>query len=196
MARFSIDPINDPLALCIPDPSTNPTRAMAIYLELDLDDNSLELTTYYSVDGTPMPAFHGTLRMYSVPECADVALLTHDINAGTLDALLSRIVDGAETYYDGSNYKATLSPDALNAEDELRNRLIEYIPFDNGGLWDAWDWFHLSTPAELGITATTTDSELLALANKLEAEARSDGAVLYDTNNALIAKRKELLCDD
>lgn len=196
MARFSIDPINDPLALCMPDPSTNPTRPMAIYLELNLDDSALNLTTYYSIDGTPMMAFHGILRMYSVPERADVALLTHDINAGTLDALLSRIVDGAETYYDGSNYKAKLSPDALNAEDELRERLLEYLPYDEGGLWDAWEWFRHSTPAELGITATTTDSELLALAYKLEAEARSDGAVLYDTNNALIAKRNELRCDD
>lgn len=84
-------------------------------------------------------------------------------------------------YWDGSNWKGILSEAGYDAEDDLRDRLQDYIYYDIGGLWDTGDWLHCSSAEDLGVSSDTPDAELEELAAKLEDDAESECVRLWGT---------------
>lgn len=152
---------------------------MTPYLFLDLDDpGELWVSLRYQSDGIPERVWNGVVRQYQLPENVDAIALTAAIDDGELDELLDRIVDGAETYWDGSNWKGRLNEDAAAAEAELRDRLYSDCAYTipGGGLYEADVWFVDNEPIDLDITADTTDEALAAFAKEQDECALDEGA--------------------
>lgn len=190
MAKYHIDPAESRIDYVHADPSSQVLQAMTAYLELDLETHDLDVCLYHQIDGVPMRAWHGITRRYHLPESIDAIELTEAINDGVFDDLFDAILDGSEVYWDGSNWKGTLTDAGHDAGDDLRDRLQDYIYHDIGGLWDAGDWLQCS--GDLGITPDTPDFELEELATRLESEAESECVRLCGTLEYLEWLRNEL----
>lgn len=192
MSNPMITPATHPLQYLQPDPSTNPTRAMRIFLEVAPQQGAIKIDTRHEIDGTPMDVWHGLIRRYPIPALVNAVDLTTAINAGEFDRLLDRIARGHTVEWDGRNWVGKLTQDAEDAELDLAARLEEYEDDSLGGLCDASDWLW-STRHEIGITPTSTDAELQAIASKLEGEALNENVRLYGTLEALEYFRQELI---
>lgn len=189
---YHIDPAESRIEYIHADPSSQVLQPMAAYLELDLETHDLDVCLYHQVDGVPMRVWHGITRRYRLPESIDAIELTEAINNGEFDDLFDAILDGAEVYWDGSNWKGTLSDAGYAAEDDLHTRLQDYVCYDIGGLWDAGYWLD-ATSGDLGITPDTPDCELEELAAKLEDDAESVCVRLWGTLDYLETLRDLLI---
>lgn len=94
-------------------------------------------------------------------------------------ALVQRVLDGGEVEWNGNNMVGSLDDDAQAAWETLINDLND-LPANEMALWSCEDWFAQSTPAELGITAETTDEEIETIADGLRTEANGEQAILSD----------------
>ena len=139
-----------------------------------------------------MDVWHGLIRRYPIPALVNAVHLTEDINAGAFDRLLDQIARGHTVEWDGHNWVGGLTQDAEDAELDIVARLEGYEDPSLGGLWDASDWLYDSRH-DLGITPTSTDAELQAIASKLEGEALNENVRLYGTLEALEYFRQELI---
>lgn len=197
--RFRVKPETDRLAWICPDPSANPPVPLQHYLALDTRDGSLFVGwSYQSDNAVPMGVWHGIVRRYNLPTATNAEALTKAINKGEFDGLFDRICKGTEVVWNGNNHVARSTDDVVAAEEELLEELATYtLAPDTGGLWDAADWLqYIDIAAEYGITSDTTDEELEEIAERIEAEARSDGAVVYRTLETLEDARRELDDED
>ncbi len=192
MAKYHITPAESRIDYIHADPSSQVLQPMTAYLELDLETHGLDVCLYHQVDGVPMRVWHGITRRYHLPEAVDAIELTTDINNGEFDALFDAILDGSEVYWNGSNWKGTLSEAGYDAEEELRDRLQDYVYYDIGGLWDAGYWLQFSSAEDFGITADTPDYELEELATMLESDAESECVRLWGAYEYLEWLREEL----
>lgn len=193
-----------------PDPSTNPMREMQPYLVFDPQDRRIWISLTHNIDGIPMDVWHGQVRRYPIETPApDAEALVKMVNDGEFDELLDRIAHGHVVIWDGSNNVGRLTNDADLAEDELIERL-ENLPsladrYEGAGLWDAAEWNEPSLPsrrsggyAEIvevqlyGLTAQTTDEELMEIVQKLEAEAEEEYVYLSGTEQYIRTIREEL----
>lgn len=175
------------------DASANPPAAMSPYLAVDTRDGSLAIGFRHQCDNAvPMNVWHRIVRRLEIPCSADGEDLTTAINAGEIDALIGRIVMGSAVVWDGSNHVGNSNEDAANALKELQTWLDDFGGAITGGLWDAADWLQMSTAADLGITATTTDAQLNAIEARLDDEAQGEDVVLYRTYETLERLRQEL----
>lgn len=192
LGRYHITPAESRIEYIHADSSSQTLRPMTAYLELDLETHDLGVCLYHQIDGVPMRAWHGITRRYRLPESIDAIALTEAINSGEFDDLFDAILAGSEIVWDGSNWEGTLSEAGYDAEDDLRDRLQDYIDYDIGGLWDAGDWLHPCSAEDLGVTAGTPDYELEELAAKLESDAESECVRLWGTLEYLEWLRNEL----
>jgi len=195
MAEYRIDPIGR-LELLDADPSSSPIRPMAVYVDFNVETGKLDTGMRYQSDNMiPMSVWHGLVRRWTLPLYADGEALTQLVNGGHLDALLTRVRDGAETYLNNqSNWVARLADDAQNAEAEIA-RLLEGLALEDGGLWAAADYCGESSPTDLGIRAVMSDEEIQRAADALETEASAEDIVLYGTEDYL-RERVEALAGD
>lgn len=185
-----IQVLDQPTAFCVADPTTNPTRPMTHFLTLDTRDGVVDIVEAYSTDGYPLAARAGHVRRYAIPHTTDAAALTTAVKDGEFTRLLERVRSGAELVWDGNNYVTRVTDHVTTAEMKIREKIREHdMDTEFGGLWDAWDWVQGIDPADLGITADSTDEQLEAVAQELEAEAQAHGAVLYHTRQMLEAVR-------
>jgi hypothetical protein len=189
MERFRIERFNHPMDLCRADHSATPPKPYRVYLTLDTRSGQLGTHFRASVEtGVPFAVNNGHIRWYPLSWATDAVELSASINAGEFDPLFRRIFEGAEVRWDGSNSITTLLRDAKRAEEELEERLqLLEINDGVGGLWDAADWLlHPDhTAAGYGITANTRGDELVAIADRVEADARSEMVILYGTRQRL-----------
>ena len=191
--RFRVEPIDDPFGLVEADPVTGPEATKAIYLQLDTRDGEIGLgTRSHAENAVPINVYHGIVRRYYLPQNVDAKRLTDDINSGVFDDLFRRIVDGSEVVWDGQNHVCRMTDDAYAADQELSERLMDY-PYTHEGVISARDWLREAyETGDLGLTAETTDEELEALAERLDAEAREEGIKLLHTLETLEEWRDEL----
>ncbi|HEY3363929.1 MAG TPA: hypothetical protein VGK74_02600 [Symbiobacteriaceae bacterium] len=170
-----------PAGLIQVDGSANPVAAMAILLCLDTRDGSAWITHRNQCEnGVPSTVYHGLVLEWSIAVTTDAQRFAADINTGELDALLTRIVVGASTRWNGNNTVGVLSDDARGAGEAVEQWLNDWdgtMP-ESGGLWEAGDWFQDGVE---GFRADMTDEELAALADSLDREALADNVVLADT---------------
>lgn len=181
LGKYHITPAESRIDYVHADPSSQTLQPMTAYLELDLETHDLEVCLYHQIDGVPMRVWHGITRRYHLPESIDAVALTEAINSGEFDGLFDAILDGSDVYWDGSNWKGTLTDAGYAAEDELRDKLQDYIDYDIGGLWDAGDWLQFNSAEDLGVSSDTPDYELEELATKLESDAESVCVRLWGT---------------
>lgn len=178
------------------DPYTNISGIVSrTYLKLDPRDRTVWVTQEYNDNSTPADEWHGLVLTWPVPghptEDAMREWITDNLDR------LTRICDGYEVHWDGSNHVGVLDADA-RAEKES----IEFELDNSDGLfasyyefWSVEDW----TESMLGdITATTTDDELRQMAR--DAITALDSTQLLDDDEdgvyGYFAKRREELAEE
>lgn len=195
MEKFRVESMA-PTGLISADPSASPLSPMIPRLELDTRTGAMEITFGHQSDNAViMAVWHGIVLRWQIPITADAEALTGDINAGELDALLARIVDGSSIRWDGSNHVGRLTEDAQDAKEIVEGWLNTYadtLPGDCPGLWAAESWLVDGPSSVDGLTAATTDEELATMAERLEAEALGESVVLAHTLLTLEGFREQL----
>lgn len=198
--RFSIRQETDPTAWLEADPSSHPLQAREIELHFDPEDGSLWIETIYQSEvARPAEIWYGRVLCWEIPITTNAVTLSTALNAGEFDDLLSLIVAGYSVRWNGNSHVGELTETAEDASSEMQERLDGYSETlgTGAGFWDASDWFDPLgyDPAQWereGLTATTTDAELEAIAERFEAEAKAEGGVLGGTENHLREVRDEL----
>ena len=132
-------------------------------------------------NGIPFSVYHRRTLRWGIP-----ALTADAANAllAEIAPLAERVVAGYERTWDGNNHVGEYTDDAQEAIEAIRD-LCDRARADADELstvqvWDAGDWFggigRWEAQCEaLGITAETTDDELLAIADAAEVEAADNG---------------------
>ncbi len=173
------------------DPFNNHYQA-DIYLSVDWENEEVGVETYYRDNSTPGDVWHGLRRLIKLPNNVDPRYLKDDV-----DELLPRIesiCEGYESYYDGHNNKGRLSDEATQELYSLeydieRNPYKFFHLLEEGGLWDANEWF-VDRIDEL--TAKTTDEEIKDLAESYEYDAKvADGVIIRRGLDAIIRRFKD-----
>lgn len=146
-------------------------KPQPVYIELDPSNQ----TVYARYDpevgnAVPMAVYLRQRRRYylnCIPTTAAMNGLMEE-----LSPLFERIFAGHTEEWDGNNDRGRLTPDALEASEELERYLMDLqddLPTVEA--WDAGDWLQNRSNADLGITATTTDKELELIADGITADA-------------------------
>ena len=119
-----------------------------LYLE---EDGSVDVSTIYG-NGQPMTAYHQRdLWLCSIPDgTADVQVLIAELENMTDD--LRTVKRGHEIEWNGSNHVGTLTEDAEETLDDIRQQL-EQLTYPS--YWDAMEW----------LTSGGVDRELIGWAN-------------------------------
>ena len=169
-------------------PGQNP-RMMSVYMLVDWDEKTVEVETRnYQIGGTPLNEWLGRIWSFTLPSPVD-ALEIRDYITEEIIPVLEQVEDKYDTQWDGSNWV----PDWGEVEiDDIRyqvKQLVDGAPtLDEGGLWDAGEWFQNSQPL---VTAATTDAELKELAAELEMYARGENVILDGLEKYLYELREE-----
>lgn len=155
----------------------DPARRM-VGIYQDFDDNA-----------TPSDVWHGlTLECridgYPDPDQARELLTDNpDIDA---------VIEGHSTEWDGQNMVGRLTDAASLAMERLIADLTDLDP-NNVELWQPDDWFSTVSDSDLGIHPGMTDAEIEALAEKLEAQAQDENAILAGGAEGYIRQRLEYM---
>ena len=153
-------------------------------LILDIEDDgvSIWIKTEYGNDGVPMSVWHGRTRRFTLAtgqKIIDLDAARIDLaEGGKVAVLIDRIQAGLDSDWNGSNMVGTLTADADDAEDELRD-MIEREQLNWGddawALWDIGEWL---ASARHEITSEMTDDDIAAWAEEAERNAASDNVIL------------------
>jgi len=173
--KNNVTDYTDATALIEEDPYNNRNQA-PIYLSLDWEEEIVDVTTYYRDGSTPGDVWHGRRSLIRLPNNVDASCTRADVEA--LMPRIEKIAEGYESKWDGSNWRGAFTEE-VDADLQALEQEIEYEThftlLDEGGLWDADEWFQ--DPVE-ELTAETADEEIKALAETYEEEARSEGVVI------------------
>lgn len=192
--------VDDPLELHLQYPSQGAPQPC--YVELDCDAARLRCIVSGEIgSGVPERVWHNRVRRWRiVPLKADAAnqLLVD------LAPLCERIVAGYRCAWDGSNHVGEFTDDAEAAVDAVSWEIDKCEPWSERqrvSVWDARDWFgglggSGAQRRELGIDATTTDDELVAIVAREETRAAAEGVdVLEDCEDHLRGLRDDARAD-
>lgn len=190
MTQFRIAPM-EPTDLIELDRSAGYVTPKKQLFCLDTEKREVWITSRCQCENAvPTRVWHGFIVEWEIPHRTDAKALAEAINAGELDTLLARICDDSETVWDGNNLVRRLGEDAARAADEVGDWFRRWEDTLDGGLWDAGDYYETHPPEE--VRAGSTDEELDALAERLEAEAKKENMVLAYTREYLGHLRDQL----
>lgn len=172
-----------------------------------------------SGDGTPADIWHGLALRHWLPTVPDAPGIAAYLRSPAAAALLDRIAAGHEVRWDGHNHVGRLDEDGGEAWAALTAHLDTLTDErDGAGVWDAGDWLAvgvgyedadgnpvgsrgqaarlllpgvLADGSDLAIDADTTDDQLGAYADLLDADARREGVLLSGTYRHLAAFRDD-----
>ncbi|MDI2127606.1 hypothetical protein [Yinghuangia seranimata] len=173
------------------------TEQQRAYVELSLRDGVL-LATYDAVigGGRPQSVAMGIDRRHRIPVLtaeAATALLYE------LAPLAQRVLDDCAIDWNGEHFAAVLGPDAVAAEEIAAVCARRAADGDDAeGLTDIWDIGSIGTlrdADDAGITAATTDAELVSIATTLLAEFREGMGQPHAVIHRLDAHLRELRDD-
>lgn len=189
MTQFRIAPM-EPTDLIELDRSAGYVTPKKQLFCLDTEKREVWITSRCQCENAvPTRVWHGFIVEWEIPHRTDAQKLAEAINAGELDALLTRVMEGAETIWDGNNRVRRFNEDATLAAEEIEKWFQSWEGTLEGDLWDAGDYYQYCPPEE--VRADSTDEELDALAERLEAEARKEGVVLAYTREYLSDLRQQ-----
>jgi hypothetical protein len=119
-----------------------------------------------------MDVWHGHTRRYSIP-CL-VADAANDL-IDEIAPLANQVIAGYSSEWDGHNWVAHYTDAAENASAEICE-ICQKSYHDADNIIDEWDvdeWLR-----DYNVDPTTTDDELVALAQEIETEAANDNIIL------------------
>jgi hypothetical protein len=149
-------------------------------------DVGVEVRTYYGGDGTPVAEWHNRTLVWTVRTdtgTVDGEALHRDLTDGLLRTLLQRVADGHDVRWDGSNQRGYLTPDAVDASEQIDRYLDDAPHASTATVWDAREWLlNLETPKglvqSLGLIGNEDDARLDEIAENLLVEARDQDVVI------------------
>jgi len=158
-----------------------------VVVELNCDDG--ELSADYLVDpsSTRADVWHGRRLQWGIQlMLADTAnILLHKIAP-----LAQQILDGYEPIWNGSNHVGRLNGSARTASEEIERMCEAAVP--DLLIYTASDWFSSSTPADIGVTADSTDDDLEEVAANALAYADGEVHVITGAEEYLQEMRDEI----
>lgn len=158
------------------------------FIELDLEEGTLSADYDGEIGGAvPFNVWHRRAIRWEIP------LMTAEAVNGLMEVVLplaQRVFDGGEIEWDGRNHVGVYDADAEEAIEEIE-RICADAESDLE-VWEASEWLSAAED-ELGVTADSTDEELVALAEGLESEALDEGVILEDTLDYLSRLRDRLI---
>jgi hypothetical protein len=163
-----------------------------VYLEIDQDNARIYINGEIG-NAMPMDVWHGrTLRIglrCLTLDSANTFLTDEDVVE-----LIARIGEGLMVEWDGNNMVGQQNDDSLKAVDELEANIAKRFDCDSDFItgWDANNWLYEDCH-NLGITAETTDSELVVLADEWNERALDENIVLRGTLEYLTDIRREII---
>ena len=143
----------------------------------------------------PMDSWHGHLKIYHLYGNVDPQCFAAYYNE-TVRPLVQIALDGYTSEWNGNNMVAEFTAEAQEALDEIE-LLFEtsgdtpYWATDQGGIWDAADWFQGDRDAGF-LTADTTDAEIDAKIPDLESYAEGELSVITGLRSYLVMRRDQL----
>ena len=154
------------------------TSPQSAYIELDLQNKTL--AAYYNSEignAVPFSVWHGHDRRYWVPSDASA----HDLNTlmAEIAPVASRLYDGYESEWNGSNHVARLTEDAEEAELEIE-AIIERFIWEESMRYDGWDEWYVDNPMDVLSESESEDD----FDNRTAADLSSNGRVLVDTRKS------------
>lgn len=183
-----------PIAWIDEDMTASPPAPKTIVLVVDPDDGRVWIERQHSIDGVSEAAWHGRLVECSIPTNANAQYVAEWVNGPEFGALLDRVRAGYAGRWDGSNHVGSWSDDANAAADQIAETLRDWPSMDEGGFVEAADWFdnmgRLAVAEEYGVAADTTDDDLYGIAERIDAEAKSDDWYLSQTLGYLESVRE------
>lgn len=159
---------------------------------LDTEDGAVYITQEYDDNATPSRQWHGidlSCRIHGWP-LEDMARQFVEENMD----LLTRILVGADTVWDGSNHVGKLTDDARAAWAEFTELCEDYFAGEENQytFWAVDDWCYEG--ARGLITADTTDADLDKIISYFEADAEHEHIVTSsDIGEYLREFRQELI---
>jgi hypothetical protein len=171
--------------------------AQPVYVQLDCDSATLSAAASGEIgSGIPMRAWHGRWQRWTIPA------LTAEAANGLLAEILplaERIVAGYYCRWDGHNHVGRFDDDAAEASEGVSALCDRDWDGQTIEVWDACDWYGAaggddSQRSALGITAATTDDELVAIEEREEREAHP--RLIEGLGRHLTMLRDEALYED
>ncbi len=148
------------------------------YVELDCERRTLSASPNAEIgNAVPFAVWHHRVLRWSIPVLTDAAA---NALLDEIAPLAERVCDGYERVWDGNNHVGRYDADAAQAREQIERLCSDDWDEDQQvSVWDASDWFgglgnREAQAATLGITATTTDAELDAIAERELAEAAAE----------------------
>ena len=180
------------LIKCETNPQADPYHSNAVqptYTVLKIyEDGNYALIQDYDDNASPIEEANGLVLTFDLEIRPDQAAARSFLESPEAVALVERIHAGHGKEWDGHNMVGTLTEDADVAITELLAG-INSLPENQMSLWDAGDWLGNLSDSEIGISALTTDTEIMALAEKLEADALNEKVILSGTEEYLVERR-------
>jgi hypothetical protein len=159
------------------------TEPQPCFLALDLEDGWLwaDYNPEVGSGGTPEEVVHGRVHRWTIP------CLTSQAAAKLLEQvrpLAQQILDGATIESDGSNMVGHLDEDALAASDQIGEGCDALFEPDGAPLVEEVDFndWHQASDTELGVTTSSTDADLEAIAKQLT----EDSQVAVESGGVLV----------
>ena len=179
------------LIKCETNPEADPyhTGVQTTYTVLKIyEDGNYALIQDYDDNATPVDEANGLVLVY-LTERPDQAAAREYLESQEAVALVERIHAGHGKEWDRHNLVGTLTDDAEIAVGKLLTG-IEGLPENQMSLWDRADWLGNLSDSEIGISALTTDAEIAALVEKLEADALNENVILAGAEEYLFERRR------
>lgn len=134
-----LNPIYDPTTRPVDYYHTTDTgRTEPVFVTLDTETGDLWAEVEYRSSGTPIRVWHGLALRWEVPVLRPETMNTL---IREILPLAQRILDGADSRWDGSNWRGTLTPDAEAAVDAIADHIAFNYEYSDVHVWDAADWF-------------------------------------------------------
>lgn len=161
-------------------------------LWFDPRDGTYGVSQEYDDNATPMDEWHGLILTNTNRTGPDEDEARAYLTDPDTVALLQQVIDGFEVVWNGSNMVGRMTDEARDAWERVCSEFAE-LPETEWSLWDTGDWINDTAD----VTATTTNDELRAMADELEAVAEMEKVILTgDPYDYLTSLRWELIEDD
>lgn len=151
------------------------TEPQDCYVYLDCDHATLRAEYDPEIGGAvTFAVWHNRTKRWHIPALRKAA--AWDL-LQKIAHLATRIVDGYEARWDGSNHVGTYTEDAISAYEEITDMCQEAWQDTDTHLvvWQAEDWLADASDIRAKVRADSTDEELSDLEDEIDTQACSEG---------------------
>jgi hypothetical protein len=132
--------------------------AQPAHIELNLEDKTLSASYNAEIgNAVPFSVHHGHRRWSGITQFAPGKAINDIMDEIT--PLCERVLAGYESEWDGNNHVARLTEDALEADEEIESRLMDWTPNNLATDLLEWDYWYVELYCLLDDLSGTQDAE-------------------------------------